>query len=762
MLLAIGNLILVNDQDSNPREMKDLVIRNAESPSLSVYSRLRRFFRSSGRKIRKRVIKLGRRLNAPSAIRLWNRLALIQSYPFRYALFDVYDTVITRLVTDPHSLFLLLGNQVSRQHLLALSPDKFLHARVEAERRAHVRDGDIVYDVTLENIYSVLDEELRIGPERASQIRQLELQLEKSLTRPVPATVRLLRELRHGGKKIVFVSDMYLSSAFLADLLDQFQIKRSNEPIYVSGEEGCQKRTGDLFRIVLRNEGSRRGEAICFGDNGDADILGALKCGLRARLTMHAQTNKYERLLEAHSLETGGLSSLMAGASRIARMTCQTHSLRDQALVEIAAGVIAPRLTAYVLWLLKRANERGLDRLYFLSRDGQILIDIARRLAQKLSLKMEFKYLYSGRTAWNLGSVSDASDPIQTRWVWVPSEALTITTLFERAGLIPDDLAGTLIEMGFGRSDWTRVLTKEESARLRSELRKDVLFQKKLTDACKMRRELLMRYIERESLPQEARWATVDTGWDGTAQNTLASILREMGHDKTLAYYFGVMVYTSVDGSQHDPYAAAENDVREPYFFDERDGSGFIDPPPDNFINYFLESFCVGDQGADTGFEIVDGTIHPTLASDDNHEVLDWGLHHVRRTVAEFVDNLFLDPDVVDSTVDLRPAIVDVISELYYRPSRLEAEAFGSYPYETGATDGTGSRLASPFKLRDVPRVSLRRTGYKMNVIRWYEGSLRLTPQPLRGIISALARLRDFFRRIGFIEALSGIGVVHN
>ena len=53
------------------------------------------------------------------------------------------------------------------------------------------------------------------------------------------------------------------------------------------------------------------------------------------------------------------------------------------ALVDVAGGVAAPMLAAYVLWILEDAAARGLGRVYFLARDGQVLYEIARRLAPR-------------------------------------------------------------------------------------------------------------------------------------------------------------------------------------------------------------------------------------------------------------------------------------------------------------------------------------------------------------------------------------------
>ena len=100
--------------------------------------------------------------------------------------YDVFDTVITRLVGDPSSAFLLLGQALVADGLWPLSAEQFAVARSEAETRA--RRHAAPREVTLASIYRELARSYNLEATVADQIADREIQIERRLIRAVPAT----------------------------------------------------------------------------------------------------------------------------------------------------------------------------------------------------------------------------------------------------------------------------------------------------------------------------------------------------------------------------------------------------------------------------------------------------------------------------------------------------------------------------------------------------------------------------------------------
>ena len=85
-------------------------------------------------------------------------------------------------------------------------------------------------------------------------LKRLELEVERENLSPVRQALDLIRNYRKKGKRILFISDMYLPSDFLKSQLRRFGFWEEEDRIYVSGEIGLTKHSGNLFRYIQREE----------------------------------------------------------------------------------------------------------------------------------------------------------------------------------------------------------------------------------------------------------------------------------------------------------------------------------------------------------------------------------------------------------------------------------------------------------------------------------------------------------------------------
>ncbi len=91
-------------------------------------------------------------------------------------------------------------------------------------------------------------------------------------------------------------------------------------------------------------------------------------------------------------------------ASRAARTAIGVTSEHETAIRDVAAGVAAPALIAFVIWMQDQSRQRGLRRLRFLSRDGQVIYELTRRLAPLPGTGLDLEYVYSSRLTWSLAA----------------------------------------------------------------------------------------------------------------------------------------------------------------------------------------------------------------------------------------------------------------------------------------------------------------------------------------------------------------------
>ena len=158
-------------------------------------------------------------------------------------------------------------------------------------------------------------------------------------------------------------------------------------------------------------------------------------------------SSRYESIAISHSERPGDLAAQFAAAGRTARLEVEARSEHQAAIRDVAAGVAAPALVGCVLWMLREAQARKLRRLRFLSRDGQIMFELARRLAPKLQMDIDLEYVYSSRITWSLAA-TDPGRLSSEQWLFNSFMKSNAVDVCARLGLRVEDYLPELTAAG--------------------------------------------------------------------------------------------------------------------------------------------------------------------------------------------------------------------------------------------------------------------------------------------------------------------------
>ena len=208
----------------------------------------------------------------------------------------------------------------------------------------------------------------------------------------------------------------------------------------------------------------------------------------------------------------------IAGAARRARIDRELQD-RSGELWRLATAVAGPLLFGYVYWILTRARERGLRRLYFLARDGQILLRTAELIAQSCGMHLELRYLHASRRAWFLPSVAFGSAQEREAAVLTDPE-VSIETLLSSLEVEPVRVQDCLEAAGFPRSTWHRQVPVERLKSLLCAAPFDGLLQERAAGEY----ALCMEYLTEQGMFDPVAKAIVDVGWKGRLQTALARL----------------------------------------------------------------------------------------------------------------------------------------------------------------------------------------------------------------------------------------------
>jgi FMN phosphatase YigB (HAD superfamily) len=648
----------------------------------------------------------------------------------RVASFDVFDTTLTRLVGSPHSVFLLLGRQLRCQSLITCSEKEFMELRVRAERCA--RRNVPSREVTLNQIYDVLRVKLGLTHGRIEKIMAMEYALEETLIRPVPGAQERIQQARDEKKRVVFSSDMYLSADFLRRQLQRHGFWQDGDALYLSNECGKTKHTGGLFQEIMLREAVSPFHLEHWGDNLHSDVRGAERVGVQTYEFWQGNLNRYEHILESFASETHSLSSIMAGASRLARLETVEPDPHDHNIAVVSAGVAAPVLTSFVLWILFKARDMGMERIYFVSRDGEILLDIARQLIPAVGFEIECRYLYGSRQAWHLPSIVGEIGEAELNWILEPTRFLSVRTVLKRVALEPEAIADELTSADLDRSKWDCHLSPMDRARLREVLVIPCV-QAQIREAAEQARSTVTDYFRQEGLFDPIKMAIVDLGWRGRAFHSLSILLKQCGGELPKPFYFGMV----------SKIQSSALDERETFLFDV-DRACEIDTRAINLrIWNLMEVFCSGYEGAASTYVRNGDRVTVEFQIARNGPVIDWGLPVLRRAVTQFAGQVADGLTFTDPSADGRAMCSALLAEFWERPTRAEAQAWGAYPYEDDQTGSHWEHLAMP-----VGWSSLRLALYDIKAWRrsrpiWMAGSLAMSPMSVRAVFRSLMRIRS-------------------
>ena len=642
----------------------------------------------------------------------------------RLVTFDCFDTVITRAVGSPEAVGYVTGLRLLREGVVTVHPDVFDAARHEAERltRDRYRDDYVLADVAAQQ--SAL---LGLGPESAEVLLHAELDMERELSRSVSGMTKRLQSERDSGALVAFLSDTPLETHFLEELLRKHQLLQDGDVLWVSNDLKAGKRSGTAYTEVVRRLGAAPGSWTHLGDDHLADLRNARWVGITPVHMPAARLNRYETELERHRTASGGLTSVLAGASRQARLALD-HARPDipAAQVDVAAGVAGPLLVGYLLWCLTKASDAGLRRLYFVARDGEVLLEMAQHLVKSLDLDLDLRYLHGSRKAWLLSGDPD-HDRESLLAVAGREEVVTVRSTLAWLDLAPQEVEQPLLRAGFPTDAWDRGLEQDELQRL-ADLVHDPDVSLLLAQAATARAQVNRSYFDEVGLLDHGPSGLVDMVGRGTTGRFLARLLRSMGSTPPAhEFYFGLTaeVHEEPDRQLHA------------YMYDDWRGTGVAQREMDLWVP--LEVFTQARHGHVQGYELVDGRLQPVLDGAVNEALAAWGLDGYRTTLDVYTAEVARTVRWVDQRGDVRRAVWEVLRMFWLTPTDAEVAAWADFPRDDdGSLRAIGRAHTGPEFLASVRerRPSLRAQG------TWPAAVQATAAPPLRlaGTAAVLAR----------------------
>lgn len=455
--------------------------------------------------------------------------------------FDIFDTLVKRNVQEPRQVHQIVEQEFYRQTGKRIP--EYVNHRVDSEEKA--RKCSTKEEIHMEDIFSLLS---GIPDEWKRRLQELEKQIEIKISTPNLKMKAVYDKVIKAGKKIIITSDMYLDQETVRQILckcgyDGF------EKMYLSSSLGLCKAKGSIYEVIKKDY--PHDHILHIGDHIRSDYFVPRKRGIDAILI-----NRNACSLRFWRQKGKYVTDQLLYQRMYAFLNNHTDGNNGDAM-SIGYEVLGPMLWGYCRWLYEKIKVDKIDKVFFLSREGQILQAAFNSLYPECNMKQT--YLHVSRQALVVPMLIDAvnfDEMVDTFRLFshVPFVKIIPTLCSFDFDIFDNELSIIGVDSE-SRIDTLSSEKKEQLYSIIIRLGKDCFKQQK---AC------IVKYLKQNNF--EGNIAIVDIGWSGSMQQALQKYVSDKDI-KLHGYYLGVR------NVKPDEYY--EQLSREGYLFDCKKNENF-------------------------------------------------------------------------------------------------------------------------------------------------------------------------------------------
>ena len=535
--------------------------------------------------------------------------------------FDLFDTLIKRDCYKPTEIFYFIEQKVDQEfgRKSNFSVER-MRAEIVARKKAKAEE------VTIEEIYNVLTGGFSCSEKEL--IRYIEEECEYNLCQWNPLIKRVYDYCVDKGKRIFIVTDIYLPEELIQRILYKLEIRY--DMLFVSSTIRKMKQNGSLFQYVLNESKITPDRIIHIGDNKKSDYLIPKKMGINAVLIpRNSKINLYynERLYRKN-FDYANLCSFINNHANTHSWDAIYTNTSFDFFSETGYEVQGPVLYGYVNWLSEQFRLDGIEKVFFLSRDGQLM----QKAYEKLKNILPSTYMYASRKAliipslWMTSSISEISESI----FW--GRRGTIQDFLKKIGLNPTEFEKDFTVAGFSLVDDCEYSDLWQNPDFIEVFEKKVK-QKMIANSYQMYC-LLTSYLKQINF--SGKVAVVDIGWYGHMQNALEKVIKAANISAEIhGYYLGLRPESPL----------LDHMEAKGYLFDKDkyDNFSMMEVP----FNSIVEMLFTANHGTTKGYKEENGNIEPILGQWEYDNVVykkDYNaIHACQEGALAFIDDMLIE-----------------------------------------------------------------------------------------------------------------------
>lgn len=429
--------------------------------------------------------------------------------------FDIFDTLITRVVYKPDDIFHLMERKIRNLYNKRVD---YLAIRKEAEQIAWKEVGDYC---NIHHIYEKLPLVSNFTKEESDRLKEMEIDLEYELCIPREDVRDLFDYILSAGKKIILISDMYLPGNIIEKMLKKCGYD-GYEELWVSCDRGKRKDRDTIWDDFLEKYGHLR--TIHIGDNphSDCQIIGdrgrkyLLLLSPIEAFRLSKQYEKFEKFVDTTVENSFVLGSLVNKFLYNSPFALTENGISKVKNVKTASKAIFAPIMLKFIDFLHRTSDKDAN-LLFLSREGYFFEKLYSKYCESFGYNERMhQYFLVSRRATSVAQIEHYEDIVELFKTKYSGKLSTLMS--ERFGLENVKL----------KKDLDVVLPRDTITVMGTLLE----FVPDILRNAKNERQSYLKYME-QLLGADNNWdrvTLVDVGYSGTIQYYLMKILKTKLH----------------------------------------------------------------------------------------------------------------------------------------------------------------------------------------------------------------------------------------
>ncbi len=453
--------------------------------------------------------------------------------------FDVFDTLLVRRIHDPDLLKQPVAQFIAtlaNQRGVSINWEEAQACRDKHEKAMRLKTSETFVDHEAHYPSFMLDVMQELTPNDAAstyqQVWEYELKLENAMLVPRAGFKQWLAELKHQGKRILAISDMYLSSEQISQLLEHAGLLEYIDDVISSADSFLCKASGEAYKMLGEKFSLDPARWMHIGDHPISDGHRADEAGLHALILQDTEERR-RKAIARHYHHYGLYRYFWRGRTLQQFMApLEAENQACSGMYQAGYNFFGPLMGVFIQSIAEHCKKHGISKIFFLSREGWMFKQVWEKVAPALYPAgdlPDIEYLYVSRMA--LAGASCAYDGLTQKnadIVFLPVGNKDFRDICRVFGLDIEPLNAHLARFDLSTSTLLSPNYPDFSYKDRKRfyaLLKDTDFQSEIKRQTRPRNDALQAYLDDSGFFAHQDVALVDIGWLGTIQRYLYSAI---------------------------------------------------------------------------------------------------------------------------------------------------------------------------------------------------------------------------------------------